>query len=409
MIGEKAAALIASEPRRINILHGSVRSGKTTNLLLLAPKRILHDAPKKGEIIITGRTAETAYRNVIKPLQDMFGTSRVGYSRGTHEGSFGSRTFFVFGANDETASDKIQGMTGAYWMADEASLYPESFIKMGLSRLSPAGSFADWTMNPQSPHHFIKKDFIDREHDLDAKVWHFILEDNPNLPPSYVENLKKEYQVGSLYYKRFVSGLWVMAEGAIYDFFNESQHCISSLPKADWKFATCDYGTSNATSVGLCGVSNKPTEGQPRVWLEREYYHSGRDTGQTKTDAQYAAEIKAWLEGENIREFILDPSAASFRAALENVGIPVRDADNDVLNGIRTVSSMLHIGQFKIGTECKQTVKGISGYMWDSKAQARGEDKPLKINDHTCDMVRYGLFTLFGQNVARVTTSAGRM
>jgi len=395
MIGEKAAEFISSDPARINILHGSVRSGKTTNLLLLAPKRILYDAPKKGEIIITGRTAETAYRNVIKPLQEMFGTSRVNYSRGTHEGQFGSRTYFVFGANDEKASDKIQGMTGAYWMADEASLYPESFVKMGLSRLSLEGSLTDWTMNPQSPYHYIKTDFIDRASELNARVWHFILDDNPNLPASYVENLKKEYRIGSLYYKRYVSGLWVMAEGAIYDFFDEQLHTTDTVPIADWKFAACDYGTSNATAAGLFGVCDNPRMGQPRVWLEREYYHSGRETGATKTDAQYASEIKAWLEGENIREFVLDPSAASFKAALHEVSVPTRDADNDVLNGIRTTSSMMFAGQFIIHSSCKQTIRGISGYMWDSKAQARGEDKPLKVNDHTCDMVRYGLYTNF--------------
>ncbi|MGL5915339.1 MAG: PBSX family phage terminase large subunit, partial [Culicoidibacterales bacterium] len=152
-----------------------------------------------------------------------------------------------------------------------------------------------------------------------------------------------------------------------------------------------------------------PKPGDPRVWLEREYYHSGRETGITKTDSQYATELKAWLNGEVIREFLIDPSAASFNAELQKQGFPTRDADNDVLDGIRTQARMLVSGEYKINKICTQTIKDYSAYLWDKRAQERGEDKPLKQNDHTKDFERYALFTNFGESsTARATVSKGR-
>jgi PBSX family phage terminase large subunit len=390
-LSPKAVAYLKAPPRRINLLHGSVRSGKTTNGLLLAPLRFLEQAPRGGDIIVTGRTVETAYRNIIRPLIGMYGQGRVTYNRGSHEGRFGSRTFFVFGANDEKAADKVQGMTVAYWLGDEVSNYPESFVRMGLSRLSLDGALTDWTMNPQGPYHYIKRDFIDRASDLDLAPWHFTLEDNPNLPPSYIENLKLEYGEGTLWFKRFIEGLWVAAEGAVYDFFNEDKHTLESPPgEAVEKIVAIDYGTSNATAAGLFGINpNSPV----RAWLEKEWYYSGRDTGRQKTDSEYADEITAWLEGERVTRYYLDPSAASFKAELRRRGLEVTDANNDVLDGIRTQARMLKSGEYKILRSCKQTIRDYGAYLWDTRAQERGEDKPLKTNDHTKDMERYALHT----------------
>lgn len=376
---------------RINIWSGAVRSAKTVHSLIRWIEYV-QEAPPNGQLIMVGKTEDTLQRNIFSVLELMLGSS-FSYSKGNHTWRIGNRTGFSIGANDIQSEGKIRGLTSSGIYIDEITLIPQSFWNQALARLSVRGAKLFGTTNPDSPYHWLKIDFINREYELDLRHFTWSIDANTMLDPEYVSSLKKEYR--GLWYKRFIEGLWVMAEGAIYDFFNESEHCSLDLPVADWKFASCDYGTSNATAVGLFGVSNNPKPNQPRVWLEREYYHSGRDSGATKTDAQYVSEIKHWLEGENIREFILDPSAASFRAALHNANIPTRDADNDVVNGIRTVSSLMHTGQFKIGSSCTNAVRNISGYMWDSKAQSRGEDKPLKVNDHMCDAIRYGLYTNF--------------
>ncbi len=142
-----------------------------------------------------------------------------------------------------------------------------------------------------------------------------------------------------------------------------------------------DYGTSNATVFGLFGTPAFPVNGL-KAWLEREYYHSGRDTGRQKTDSDYADDLQAWLEGIMPDRVIVDPSAASFKAELSKRGFTVVNANNDVLNGIRTHARMLKNGEFKILKSCPHAIRSYSAYLWDARAQARGEDKPLKQDDH---------------------------
>jgi PBSX family phage terminase large subunit len=396
---EKAEDYLIAPPARLNILHGSVRSGKTTNTILVAPERFAK-APK-GDIIITGKTERTAYRNVVRPMQEMFGARRVKFLKGTGEGKLGNRTFYLIGASNEAAENKIRGLTVAYWLGDEVSLYPESFTAQGLARMSPEGACTDWSMNPGPPRHYIKVNYIDRERELDARAWHFLLEHNPNLSRSYVENLKKEYGEGSLFYKRYIDGLWVLAEGSVYDFFREDgegSQVIDAPPcEPDFYTVSADYGTGNATVFGLFGHLKKPRPDGLKVWLECEYYWDSRSANSyQKTDAEYVEDLGEWLGDVKPREVIVDPSAASFKVALERKGYKVTDADNDVVNGIRTQATMLKSGAYRICRAARQTIQDYNAYVWDARAQERGEDRPLKKDDHTKDCERYDLHTLYG-------------
>lgn len=407
--GEKAGDYLALKPKRLNILQGSVRSGKTTNTLAIAPRRILQAPP--GDILVTGKTERTAYRNVVKPLIQMYGERRVRYTKGLAEGKLGRRTFYVVGANNEAAEGKVRGLTVAYWLADEANLYPEGFVKQMLARMSPEAACCDWTMNPGAPQHYMKTDFIDRAETLDARAWHFTLEDNPNLAPSYIEALKAEYGPGSLYYKRFILGLWVLAEGSIYDFYRPELHTLPAAPgRADWYTVAIDYGTSNPTTFQLHGHLAQPLRSGPhaglQTWLEAEYYHDSRAAGaRQQTDAEYAAAFEVFIKthlprGATLRFIIIDPSAASFRLELVRRNYrQIMAADNDVQNGLRTVARLLQAGRFKICHTAQQTLKDIEGYVWDAKAQDRGEDKPLKQNDHSMDALRYALQTVYGRSL----------
>ena len=421
MLSRKAWEYIHAKPKRFNLLHGAVRSSKTTNCLIVMPKRF-KKAPTNGAIVITGKTERTAYRNIIKPLQQMYGTKRVKYSVGSAEGSIGGRDFYVIGANDEKAVTKIQGMTISWWFPDEAATYPQSFIDMAVTRMSPEGAGSDWTMNPAGPYHPIKTNFIDKalEPDLRNEIaeWHFTLEDNLNLTESYKKTLYALYPKGSLFYKRYILGLWVYAEGAIYDFFDEDVHRLKAIPDRPFDYYTLsgDYGIGNATSIGLYGHFVNPWQKIKCVRL-KGYYYSGSETGKQKTDLDYADDVKAEFgDFKNIhKDFKIDPSASSFKVTLERKGWRVVNAENDVLDGIRTQSAMLKSSEYVIGPDASndQCVKDYSAYLWDPKAQAKGEDKPLKINDHcliagTMVLTRHGEKPIESINVGEeVLTRAG--
>jgi PBSX family phage terminase large subunit len=388
----KAKRFLASRLARINILHGSVRSGKTVVSLIRWALWVRTEAPE-GDLLMFGKTERTVKRNVLGPLKQIVGSKNFRYVEGKGELWLYGRLIYVLGANDERAEGNLRGMTLAGAYGDEATLIPEGFWQQLLARLSVPGAKVFATTNPDSPYHWLKVNYIDRAGLLDVRVWHFTLEDNPALDRTYVANLMREY-VG-LWFKRFIQGLWVYADGAVYDFFDEEAHTRDSIEgEVAWRAVAVDYGTSNATVFGLFAVSKS---GPVKAWLEREYHYSGRDTGSSKTDDEYVRDFLEWLGDTSVRYVLLDPSAASFKAALRRKGFQVRDANNDVIDGIRTQGRMLKSGEYKVLSACKQTIRDYGAYLWDKRAQERGEDKPLKQNDHTKDCERYFLHSTFGK------------
>jgi len=217
------------------------------------------------------------------------------------------------------------------------------------------------------------------------------------LARGFVEALKKEYT--GLWYKRFILGLWVLAEGVVYDMFDESRHVVDvqALLKQREKqqfrnyFVGVDYGTNNPCTFGLYGYD----KGLP-VYLVKEHYYDSAKTNRQKTDSQHADDFQNFIKGiPNLANIYVDPSALSFISELRHRGYRVTGANNDVLDGIRFVGKLLSNGQFFVDKSCRNIIKEFAAYVWDAKAQAKGEDKPIKANDHCLDQLRYGTFTHF--------------
>lgn len=392
LFSRKQLDVIANADARLNILDGSVRSGKTISSLV-AWINYVQNAPD-GELLMTGKTERTLKRNILDPLAQIVGSQRFRYNRGMGEAWLFGRRIYIAGANDERSAGKIQGMTVAGAYSDELSLYPESFFTMMLSRLSVKGARLIGTTNPDSPYHWLKANYLDREEELGLKHWHFTLEDNLTLDPDYVRALKKEYT--GLWYKRFIDGLWVLAEGAIYDMWDEEEHVIDCPKKHSEYCVAIDYATATVMTFGLYGITGN------KVYLTKEYYYDAQKKGRQKTDSEFADDFKDFLGDTHPRNIYLDPSAASFKAELKKKGFSqVRDADNDVINGIRLVSSFLNTGRFFVDRSCTDTIKEFGSYVWDARAQKKGEDKPLKENDHAMDRNRYMIMSRFGKPQAR--------
>jgi PBSX family phage terminase large subunit len=378
--------------KRANIIVGSVRSGKTIVNIHRWSTYIGREAPK-GDLLIIGKTGRAIYRNIVRPMEDLYG-DEVQYFPGKGELSMFGRTHFIVGANDERSEGIIRGMTAAGALGDEVTLWPESFYTMLMSRLSVANAKLFGSTNTDNPRHWFKKKYVDRAHLLNMRMFKFLIDDNEFLDPQFVKDIKKEY-VG-LWYKRYIKSEWSVAEGAVYDFFDESLHTLprNRLPKADYYIVAMDYGTGNPTCFLLFGV-NKSSH--PKIWCEKEFYYDSKKEERQKTDGEYSVDYKKWIGKIPVRSIYVDPSAASFKAQLKADGVfNVKDADNTVIDGIRVQASMLKNGDYAICDECVNVIEDYSGYIWDNKAQLRGEDKPLKQNDHTKDPERYALYTEFG-------------
>lgn len=383
--------------KRLNLWEGPVRSGKTIASIARWINFVGNAPP--GDLLMTGKTNAALYRNIIRPMEILLG-DEMHY--GTHHDnrvvSLWDREIFCYGANDERSEGKIRGGTFAGGYGDEITLWPESYWNMMLSRFSIKGAKFFGSTNSDNPQHWFKTSVLNRRREIDAAVFSWPIDANVNLPPEYINALKKEY-VG-LWYRRYILGEWCAAEGAIYDFFDENVHIGKKFPTARYYVVGVDYGTGNPTSFGLYGVNQHAT---PKIWRERGYWWDSKARGRQKTDDEYAQDMQNWLGDIRPLKIICDPSAASFKLRLQKkpYNYVVVDADNDVLDGIRTQARMLQTGEYMIKDDesNEPCVNEYYGYVWDSKAASKkGVDKPLKERDHTKDEERYVLHTEFGQD-----------
>jgi PBSX family phage terminase large subunit len=343
---------------------------------------------------MVGKTERTLKRNILDVIGDILGGQNFTLSRGTGEAWIGKRHVYLAAAYDERAETRIRGMTLAGAYGDEITIWPESFFQMLLSRLSVPGSKFFGTTNPDSPYHWLKRNYLDRADVLDLKTWHFMLDDNLSLAPEFVESLKKEYT--GLWYKRFIEGLWVAAEGAVYDMLDESVHVVDDVPDIHTYWIAVDYGTANPTVFLLIGHG---VDGN--YYVVDEWRWDSVKQGKQKTDAEYRESLIDWIENHGVRPacVIVDPSAASFIAEIRN-HIVTRAADNSVNDGIRRVAKLLSQRRLFIHRRCEGLLAELMGYVWDPRSQQLGVDAPIKIDDHGPDALRYWAnFIASGRNV----------
>lgn len=407
LLSPKQERSIAHATARINIWAGSVRSGKTIASLLRF-LMFVATAPRGGQIVVIGKTLDTVARNVFGPLCDPAVTgpaaSLIKYTRGASTAVILGRQVEVITANDARAEGRLRGLTAVCAYVDEATLIPEAFWNQLLARLSVRGAKLFATTNPDNPGHWLRKKFIARQGELNLRHWHFTLDDNPGLDTEYVESLKREY-VG-LWYKRFIEGRWVQAEGAVYDMWDPDRHVIDVLPPMSrWIGLGVDYGTVNPFAGLLLGIGQQPTgdDQKPRLYLAGEYRYDSRAARRQLTDAEYSQRLRTWLDefqvphtelrGVRPEWIVVDPSAASFVQQLAHESLSPALADNSVLDGIRLVSSLLASGRLLVHRSCTGWIDEIGGYAWDDKAAERGEDKPIKADDHSLDAGRYVIKT----------------
>lgn len=405
----KAAARLSTA--RINCYEGSVRSGKTIGTLIEWFEFCVHGP--EGTFLMAGRTERTVINNLVLPLQEMFGPERVVINRGTGAVNIGGRDVIIVGANNEAARTKIQGLTLAGAYADEVSTLPESFFNMLTSRLSVKGARMWTTCNPEGPGHWFKKKWLDRatlwvrgdgtivrknpdaydaddpERPINLHRFSFTLDDNAhNLDAEYVANTKAMYS--GLWYRRMILGEWTVADGAVYDMFDTGAHVLphDQFPAMERILGVAlDYGTTNPTAGVLLGLG---VDGRLYVIDEFAPKRGG-------TDADISLQLAAWMEDHPPVPYVfVDPSAKSLKTQLHRDGIRPADADNSVLDGIRTVASLFRNRQLVIASRCTHLLDELPGYVWDAKASEKGEDKVVKVDDHHLDAFRYIVKSTYG-------------
>jgi PBSX family phage terminase large subunit len=339
---------------------------------------------------ICGKTVISAERNVIRPLMGIkylrdnfslrFANHILTVSRGRK-----TNTFYIFGGKDESSYQLIQGVTLAGVLLDEVALMPESFVDQALARCSVEGSKYWFNCNPEGPQHWFYREWILHPEEKNAAHLHFTMEDNPSLSAEIRERYESLYS--GVFYDRYIRGLWVVAEGLIYPDVANGQGIVEPEPREYVQYyISIDYGTHNPFSAGLYGLYKG-------IWYRfDEYYHSGRETRVELDPETYYREVEKLAGKRLISTIVIDPSADAFIATIKAHGrFSVRQANNDVVDGIRETASAFKQGRLKVTKNCSGALMEFSAYRWDDKKQ---EDKPIKENDHAMDEIRYFVNTV---------------
>lgn len=379
--------------RRINLLEGSVSSGKTWVSLVLWAFWV-KTMPDTGLFLMCAKSITTLKRNCLLLLQDLVGESNFVFSTSSKEGMLFGRRIILEGANDIRSESKIRGLSlqGAY--CDELTQFPQDFFAMLLSRLRLPGAKLIATTNPDTPRHWLKTEYIDRAEELDFLDVKFLIDDNTTLPPDYVESIKREY-VG-VYYERFIKGRWVIAEGLIYrDYADHPEKYLISdvnrwLEEKRQKFGTISYGvdfggTGSATKFQCTGI----TPDGVVVALDEEYIdHKKESVDPDDLNKRFAAFIdrctRAWGGGITradsaeqilIRGLFNTASAKGLRTQVKNaLKMPINDR-------IKLSLLLMAQGRFFVSMACPRLSDALASAVYDDK-------KPVdtRLDDGTSDI-----------------------
>lgn len=369
------------------ICDGSIRSGKTVSM---ADGFVLWSMATfdRQTFALCGKTIESLRRNVVtlmpQWLEGLFTiTERRSENKLTISLGEKSNTYYLFGGKDESSYALIQGITLAGVLFDEVALMPRSFVEQAMARCSVDGSKFWFNCNPENPGHWFYTDWVKKAEERNVMHLHFTMQDNPGLSEKTKARYEKMY--AGVFYRRYILGEWVKAEGLVYPMFNREIHVVDQIPPISARhryYVSIDYGTVNPFAAGLYDYN--PTE--RKATMLQELYFKGGSNNRVDNEAYYM--MLCNLIGDYPIEYIIiDPSASSMIETIQKYGkyAAVR-ADNDVLNGIQDVTKFLNAGALYFHKSCKNTFEEFETYSWDEDKQ---EDAVIKENDHSMDQLRY--------------------
>lgn len=389
------------------VAEGAVRSGKT---VIMGLSFVMWATSRASGLnyALCGKTVASTRRNIVTPLTEML--KLRGYKVVdkkvdnllliSYRGAV--NTFYIFGGKDESSASLIQGITLAGVLFDEVALQPKSFVEQALARCSVDGSKYWFNCNPEGPRHWFKVEHIDKAEERKYLRLHFRLEDNPSLSEEVIEKYKSMFT--GIFYKRFILGEWAFADGVIYSdvpestfYDNQTRSKVVPIKIVEGDIQplfAADYGTTNPMVYLEIYKYNKSGDSIPYFYIDNEYYWNSKEQFRQKSDAEYVKDFKALVNGRKYKYLIIDPSAESLSVAMQQAGMLVLDANNDVRPGISMVSTLFSIGHIFINKEnCPNLVAELGLYQWNDKRSEKGKEEPLKQNDHAMDAMRYGIFT----------------
>lgn len=353
---------------RWNVKTGATRSGKTYQDYFLIPKRLLAVSGKEGLSVILGNTRETIRRNILLPMQQLYGPDYIGNLRADNSVEMFGEKVFCLGADSVNRVDRLRGSSIKYCYGDEVTTWHPDVFDMLKSRLDKPYSVFDGTCNPANPQHWFKQ-FLDSNADIYQQA--YTIDDNPFLDPAFVTNLKQEYS-GTVLYDRYIMGLWVAAEGVIYRLFadNPQRFIRDSGKKIRNAVIGVDFGGGTSAHAFCC--TGFATDGSLVILDE---YREKEALDPSKLERDFVDFVKRCQMRWLVTDVWCDSAEQTLinglrtAAARNGIGVNIGNAQKKPINDrIRATCLLMGAGRFLVHPDCKETIDALKSALWDSKA-----------------------------------------
>lgn len=380
----KQTEFLYNATKRWNIKSGATRSGKTYLDYFVIPKRIERVRNEDGLTVILGNTKGTLQRNIIEPLQRIWGTKYVSDIKSDNSAMMFGEKVFCLGADKISQVNRLRGSSIKYCYGDEVVTWHEDVFTMLKSRLDKSYSRFDGTCNPENPQHWFKK-FLDS--DADIYLQNYTIDDNPFLPEDVKDNLKREYY-GTVFYDRYILGKWVNAEGLIYPLLadNPSRYIVkrSELPLLhDFNIGIDFGGNKSGHAIVLSAIGS-----DGRLYFLKSDYRKATGTKAedvidwcVRKPEEYYREYPYFynLYPDSAEQTLKNSIASKSRFSVYN------SLKKPIIDRIRIMNKLLATDRVKfVDGECDELIKAFSEALWDSKSL---QDKRLDNGTFNNDII----------------------
>jgi PBSX family phage terminase large subunit len=382
----------SEDSNRYLICDGAVRSGKTVPMTLAFITYAMNHFTNT-KFAICSKTTQTAERNIIDPLLSLEGFPfAMKYNRVSHTLAIsswqGTNQFHIFGGNDEKSQQRIQGVTLASVLFDEVALMPESFVNQALARQLTFPQRKTWlNCNPEGPSHWFYKGYIEEKKPL-TKYLHFTMTDNPIMTPESIQSAKESFT--GVFFKRYIEGLWCVAEGAIYQVFSEDRekYFVDTVPNIYTMQINVglDFGgnkSKHALTASAIDLANKEL-----YVLKSESFSAKGVTPEDLYDRTQTFISLVQSEWGEVHNIYADSAEQTLINGLKSrCSVPVLNSIKNPINDrIRCTTGLMAGKRFHmIKDRCSDLIDAFEAAVWDEKKNT--EDKRLDNGSYDVDIL----------------------
>lgn len=361
----KVYELLNESDKRITVMQGGSRSGKTYNILIWFIVKLLQENDKT--LTIVRQSLPSIKGTVLRDFIDIL--SKMGiYSEDNHNKT--DQIYTLNGNIIEFVSadqpQKIRGRARDYLFCNEANeLSYEAWMQLIMRTENK--TVIDY--NPSDLSSWIYDNVIPRD---DSDFYITTFRDNPFLPKELVAELERLKDADPNYWQIYGLGERGLSNDLIYTHWKTTE----TMPSSGEVVYGVDFGYNNPSAlvkvVFYDGV----------IYAEELLYESRLTTN------DLVDKLKQLGLGRT-DEIFCDAAEPKTIEELVRNGFNAKPANKDVTEGIRTIKG----NPLVIHQDSINLLKEIKNYRWKTDRNGIKLDEPIKFNDHICDALRYSVFS----------------